>query len=112
TPQAIAVLFDLVRDVNLAIASEKPLTRSSLESIDAFFVEHAGSILGINVHAAKDLTDGGSSVPALVDLLVSVRSEIRSQKLWTLSDTIRDGLAKLHFTLEDKKTGTAWKRTS
>ena len=46
---------------------------------------------------------------ALMDLLIAVRKEIRAQKLWALSDRIRDGLAKIGIVLEDRKEGTTWK---
>jgi cysteinyl-tRNA synthetase len=44
--------------------------------------------------------------------VIGVRSEIRGQRLWGLSDKIRDGLLKLKIVLEDKKTGTSWKKVS
>jgi cysteinyl-tRNA synthetase len=45
-----------------------------------------------------------------MELLLAVRTEIRSQKLWGLSDRIRDGLAGAGITLEDSKGGTSWKK--
>jgi cysteinyl-tRNA synthetase len=51
-------------------------------------------------------------VGPIVDLLIAVRGDIRAQKLWALSDKIRDGLARIGIGLEDKKTGTTWKRVS
>jgi cysteinyl-tRNA synthetase len=47
-----------------------------------------------------------------MDLLIGLRQEIRQQKLWSLADRIRDGLAALGMTLEDGKDGTTWKKTS
>jgi len=46
----------------------------------------------------------------LMQLLIEVRTEVRTQKLWSLSDRIRDGLKKLGISLEDKKDGTGWRR--
>jgi cysteinyl-tRNA synthetase len=40
--------------------------------------------------------------------LVEVRSEVRKQKLWPLSDLIRDRLKELGVTIEDGKQGTTW----
>jgi cysteinyl-tRNA synthetase len=39
-----------------------------------------------------------------------LRSEVRTQKLWGLSDKIRDGLKKIGIVLEDKKDGTVWRK--
>jgi cysteinyl-tRNA synthetase len=40
-----------------------------------------------------------------------VRADLRKEKLWALSDRIRDGLIAIGVALEDKKEGTSWKRT-
>jgi cysteinyl-tRNA synthetase len=42
--------------------------------------------------------------------VLEIRREVRSQKLWHLSDVIRDGLKELGIALEDKKEGTSWKK--
>jgi len=55
----------------------------------------------------KPESKGGQSGP-LVDLLVEIRDEMRRQKLWALSDMVRDRLAELGVSLEDSKDGTTW----
>ena len=112
TPQAIAALFDLAREVNQALASDAPVKRSSLEAVERFYADHAGSILGIPLDRRAAQGDGRAILEPLMDLLISIRNDIRVQKLWTLSDKIRDGLARVGITLEDKKTGTTWKKVS
>jgi len=109
TPQAIAVLFDLAHEVNQAFGKGLPLTQASLQEIDQFYRDYAGQILGITFESASS---GGAVEGELMDLLIALRNDVRSQKLWPLSDKIRDGLAKLGIVLEDRKEGTAWKRTS
>jgi cyanophycinase-like exopeptidase len=57
--------------------------------------------------------DGSGSmreIAPLVDLLVQVRTQLRADGAWALSDTIRDGLASLGIALEDGKTGTTWRQ--
>ena len=112
TPQAIAVLFDLARELNQAFASEKNFSRPSLEAIDRWYALHAGSVLGITAGNAPGAESSGTLVGPIVDLLIAVRGDVRVQKLWALSDKIRDGLARIGIGLEDKKTGTTWKRVS
>jgi len=34
---------------------------------------------------------------------------VRKQKLWSLSDLIRDRLKELGVTIEDSKEGTSWR---
>jgi cysteinyl-tRNA synthetase len=111
TPQAIAALFTLGTEVNQRLASGS-LGADELGAIEEFYLHHAGTVLGL----AFD--DGGTSEGAdkiaeqLLDLFLAVRREVRTQKLWALSDAIRDGLAKLGIVLEDKREGTTWKKTT
>ena len=112
TPQAIAVLFTLGTEVNQRLAAGG-LGAAALQEIEEFYLHHGGTILGITFDGDGGGSGGGEDLAAgLLDLVISVRKEIRTQKLWGLSDAIRDGLAKIGVTLEDSREGTTWKRTS
>ena len=50
-----------------------------------------------------------NTVDSLVKLLISVREEARKKKDFTTSDTIRNKLSALGFTLEDTKEGTVYR---
>ena len=54
---------------------------------------------------------GGSDglTPKLMDLLIAMRQEARAKKDFPLSDRIRNGLAEIGVTLEDRKDGTIWR---
>ena len=108
TPQAIAVLFDLARDVNQLLVSEPAYSSASLQSIEELFEELAGTVLGI-APAQEHGSKAEGREPELIKLIIELRKEIRAQRLWPLSDRIRDGLAKLGIVLEDRKEGTTWK---
>ncbi len=113
TPQAIAVLFDLAREVNGLLASSESLTRESLREIDALFEGLAGSVLGILLEPAAAIADHQPSLDdQLMNILIGLRNDLRAQKLWPLADQIRKGLAAIGVTLEDGKQGTTWKRNS
>jgi cysteinyl-tRNA synthetase len=110
-PQAIAVLFDLSRQINNAL-SGNGISSKTLEAILRFFDESGGTILGIlPAGGAGDATGDRSLEPELIQALIDLRKEVRAQRLFPLSDRIRDGLASLGIVLEDKKDGTVWKRT-
>jgi len=114
TPQAIAVLFDLSKEVNqLLLAGPPSAVAPWLLQIEKLYTELAGGILGISESRAMGphMFDGQLE-PSLIDLIISIREEIRSQKLWPLSDKIRDALLKLGIALEDTKEGTSWRKTS
>jgi len=111
TPQAIAVLFDLSKEVNQLLGSGVPVSASSLREIDDLYNELAGLVLGVvPAEDGTHLTSDGHLEPELIKLIIDLREEARTQKLWGLSDKIRDGLARLGITLEDKKEGTSWRK--
>ncbi|MGA9116246.1 MAG: cysteine--tRNA ligase [Bacteroidota bacterium] len=107
TPQALAVLFDLGRDLHQKSASGG-VDEESLRQAEGLCTELGEGVLGIRFGEES----AGSRTEDLLDLLVAVRREVRAQKLWPLSDMIRDGLGRLGYSLEDGKEGTTWKRIS
>jgi cysteinyl-tRNA synthetase len=112
TPQAISVLFDLAREVNQRLAAHSSVAADDLHAVLALYDELAGKILGLGIGVSAVRGDGESLETHLIDLLLDLRTEVRKEKLWKLSDRIRDGLAALGITLEDKREGTTWRRTS
>jgi cysteinyl-tRNA synthetase len=101
TPRAIAVLFDLARDVNRARDAGQPATGAQ-----GLLRELAG-VLGLRLEAPPG---AAKEAKPFVDLLVAVRTELRAAKQWALSDRIRDGLAELGIELKDGPGGTEWKQ--
>jgi cysteinyl-tRNA synthetase len=110
-PQAIAVLFDLSRDVNTVLAKGTTIGLPALQQVETFFATYAGTALGIMPDDTSARSQGDSLEPGLMELMIALRADLRKEKLWSLSDRIRDGLIQLGVVLEDKKEGTTWKRT-
>jgi cysteinyl-tRNA synthetase len=52
---------------------------------------------------------GGAEADPFIDLLVELRTELRKQKLWALSDTVRDRLTSLGVIIEDSRDGSQWR---
>ncbi len=139
TPQALAVLFDLAKDVNRARDDGR-----GAAAAQALLLELAG-VLGLRLeqeaHAVPsarfvelvvaierdlaaaqktELADGVQAiladlgeqpvVPApLVDRLVAFRTKLRRNREFQLADRIRSGLADMGIVLEDGSQGTTWK---
>ncbi|HEX6303710.1 MAG TPA: cysteine--tRNA ligase [Anaerolineales bacterium] len=101
---ALGHLFDLVRVINQA--RDAGADQESLQPAHDLLLE-LSSVLGLRLDKYRKET--GDAAP-LIDLLVEVRQELREQKLWSLSDKIRDQLEALGITLEDTKEGTSWRR--
>lgn len=111
TPQAIAVLFDFSRQVN-TLLSARTVPLSRLQTIEQTYRSLGGDILGV-VDTGEG--EGGGRNRQIEDdllrLIIELRADARRQKLWPLSDKIRDGLQAAGITLEDKKEGTTWRRS-
>jgi len=102
TAGAVAALFELSKSINAA--RDNGATGEQLKPAQETFRELAG-VLGLRLEEKK----GSGDADAFVNLLVEVRAEVRKQKLWALSDYIRDKLKELGVTIEDGKDGTRWR---
>jgi cysteinyl-tRNA synthetase len=108
TPQAIAALFDLNKEVNQLLNSGQTLSQGTIAAIDDIYRELGGEILGI---IPDDLTDEVSSelVEGLMDLVLDIREEYREAKEWGRADELRDRLADLGIAVDDRPEGTTWR---
>jgi cysteinyl-tRNA synthetase len=103
TAGALGNLFDLVRVINQ--------TRDSGASDEQLLpaqetLRELTGVLGLQL---KEEGRGDQAAEPFIDLLVELRSEIRKQKMWALSDLIRDRLASQGVILEDSREGTTWR---
>ncbi|NLC28870.1 MAG: cysteine--tRNA ligase [Chloroflexi bacterium] len=102
TALAMAPIHELVKTINQARADGANAVQ--LEKAQTVFNELTGT-LGL---VLSDESAGGSSADAFIDLLVSLRRDLRAEKNWSMSDKIRDELKDLGVILEDSKDGTTW----
>ena len=94
-------LFELVRVINQARADGA--SDEDLQDAQKILQSLTG-VLGLTLGARE----GTHPADAFIDLLIEVRSEIRKNEMWVLSDTIRDKLAGLGVQVEDSKSGSTW----
>jgi cysteinyl-tRNA synthetase len=101
TAGALGHLFDLVRAINQARADGA--TDEQLSDAQATLRKLCG-VFGLR------LADQVSMRPAdaFVDLIMEVRAAVREQKMWPLSDLIRDRLSELGVEVEDGKDSSSW----
>ena len=104
TPQALAALFDLGREINRG--REQGL---DVEPARLTLLELAG-VLGLRLDEQAQM--GTAPAGPLVELLIQVRDELRSITQYALADRIRDRLHDLGIDLEDTSQGTQWRRRS
>ncbi len=111
TPQALAALFDFNRAVNTLINSGQPVSGATLEAVDDTYRALGGDVLGIipNEISGHGGGESTSTQEDLLRILVDLRTAARKNKDYTTSDAIRDRLAEIGVTLEDRPDGTVWK---
>jgi cysteinyl-tRNA synthetase len=102
TPQAIAVLFELAKEINRGTEQGVNITKAQHT-----LLKLAG-ILGLTL---KEKTQPTPDAEAFISLLASTRDDLRQNQQWQLADKIRSGLSDLGVTLEDTPHGTRWKHT-
>lgn len=104
TPVAVAALYDLARAVNRGRAQDD--VSLSVEDARVKLISLA-DILGLQLAPVT-----GSSLKdaaPFIDLLISLRNDLRAARQFDLADKVRDELAERGVTLEDTKQGTIWK---
>jgi cysteinyl-tRNA synthetase len=104
TPRALAVLFDLAKQINSGVEGEQA---SQLKAA----LMQAGYLLGL-LQEDPDLwfSQGSEDVDAdLVDRLIEERLQARAEKNWSRADEIRDQLSDMKIVLEDGAEGTKWR---
>ncbi|MDQ3249538.1 MAG: class I tRNA ligase family protein, partial [Chloroflexota bacterium] len=106
TSMAQAVLFELVRAINSG--REAGVTGPFYEAAQRTLHELAG-ILGLTLEVA--VVEGGNDMAAkpFIDLLLQVRTDLRTAKQWAAADKIRNQLKELGVVMEDTPTGTVWR---
>jgi cysteinyl-tRNA synthetase len=101
---ALGQLFELVRMIN--IARDAGATDAELEPAQAMLRELT-DVFGLLLNEPKADRNQAAADP-FIQLLIDLRTELRKQKNWELSDKVRDRLAELGVVLEDSKDGTRW----
>lgn len=108
TPRAIAILFDLSREVNSYLNSHTNYHQPFLESIDQLFQEIAGDVLGIipDDLQLSSRNKIGENIDKVIQVVIDIREGLRKQKRYDLADDVRAGLEKAGIYLIDKPEGT------
>jgi cysteinyl-tRNA synthetase len=106
TPEAIAVLFDLAREIN-RLKDSQPTLADAL----ALKLIHLGGVLGILQNNPEVFLQASSDDEAdWVNNLITERNQARAEKNFKRSDEIRDELLGKGIILEDAAGKTTWRR--
>ncbi len=101
TADAIAALFELVRDINVKLGAQP--ARADVAAASELFEELTG-VLGLLYDRKTELLDED------IEALIEARTAARKAKNWAEADRIRDELTAKGIVLEDTPQGVKWRR--
>ncbi len=102
TPRALAVLFDLARDLNRAGDEGKDVRAAQ------YSLRRLGGILGLTFQEPASGGQEQLAAKPFIELLLDTRTELRKAKQYEMADQIREGLDQQGVILEDTAQGTQW----
>ena len=107
TPKALAILFELVHEINKMHENKKFVKNSNL----FFTLKRLGNILGILQQSPEKFLYSNieNQLKERIESLVKMRNHARSNKDWKKSDQIRDELKSMNVELEDTSKCTLWR---
>ncbi len=102
TPSALANLFDLAREINRA--REAGVPAEGFAGAQSTLLQLAG-VLGLTLEEPRE----NLGAKPFIELLLSVRQDLRQAKQYEMADRIRRGLEDLGIVIEDRPGGSTWR---
>ncbi|HRX28861.1 MAG TPA: cysteine--tRNA ligase [Saprospiraceae bacterium] len=108
SPKALSRLFELVPKINSLSNGVIPMNQissASLEKLKKVFRQFIFDVFGL-----LDDENSNTSGPldGLMELILDLRQQARTNKDWPTADKIRDKLVESHIVVKDGKDGTSW----
>ncbi len=105
SPVLIAELFEASRIINSVNDGKLKIDEANLSLLKQLMRQFTLDVLGLkNEMAAND------DLPNVLNMIVDLRSEAKTNSDYATSDKIRVGLQKIGFQLKDSKEGTTWSK--
>jgi cysteinyl-tRNA synthetase len=104
TPILVAHMFDAVKFINSINDGKATISSEDLATLQSEMNAFVIDVLGLKQSASQ----GETRLQPVMDLVLDLRQEARTNKDWTTSDKIRDGLAAAGIVVKDGKEGTSW----
>lgn len=111
TPKSLAKVFELVTKINALAGgqlSTDEVTPATLEEIKTGLKSLIHDVFGLKDEAASGSDATTKALDGVMDVLLDIRQQARTDKNWGLSDQIRDALKDAGITVKDGKDGAAW----
>ena len=105
SPVLIAEMFEASRIINSVNDGKTRIDEANLsllkETMHTFIID----VLGL-----KDEKAANDELPKVMDFIINLRSEAKTNRDYATSDKIRIGLQEIGFQLKDSKEGTTWNK--
>ncbi|MDD7569072.1 MAG: cysteine--tRNA ligase [[Actinobacillus] rossii] len=107
TPGALAVLFELAREINKLKAEDQ-----GKANLLASRLKQLAGVLGLLEQDPKTFLQGNAADDEVskIEALIKQRNDARAAKDWAAADAARDALKEMGVVLEDSASGTTWRK--
>ena len=105
SPVLIAELFELSRIINSVHDGKTKIDAANLTLLKTTMHQFIIDVLGL-----KDEKTANDELPKVMDFIINLRSEAKTNRDYATSDKIRIGLQEIGFQLKDSKEGTTWNK--
>lgn len=109
SPIVIAHLFDGVKMINSIKDGKASATSADLDLLRETFNSFVFDILGLKAEE-KAASGDDELTGGLMQLILDIRKQAKTNKDWGTADKIRDDLNKLNIEVKDTKEGAVWNR--
>lgn len=105
SPVLIAELFEAVHIINSIYDGKTAASASDIKALKKLMDDFVIGVLGL-----KEESNQTDDMGKLLDFIINLRSEAKSNKDYATSDKIRIGLNSIGIQLKDNKEGTTWNK--
>ena len=109
TPQAVAAIFDFTTEVNKRLDDrQKWPQKDQLEKLLKVLSENAGDVLGLLPDKTQNETGLTEKLNQVMEIVLNLRSQLRKEKNFQLSDKLRSEIEKAGIKIKDTADGATW----
>ena len=109
TPLVISNLFEACHVINTIVDHKATIDAADLEELKSTISTFAYDILGLRTDDSSGDGKREEAFGKVVDMVLELRKQARSEKNWAVCDQIRDALKEAGFDVKDTKDGCVWK---
>ncbi len=109
TPILIAHLFEGVKIINSIKSGKKNITADDLKNLKSIFHIFVIDILGLTSEKESGNTEFANKI---MELILKLRNNAKSNKDYVTADFIRDELNKLNIQIKDGEKSSTWENNS